>query len=1039
MGDLYIAPLEKTMDQISEAFGSSNVRIWKDDSSIVSTLSAIEPMSTPIGNIHHDEGPSSTATAVEEVSRNAAVDSGSIGTKALRHLSMISGLFSKSVGSATSSSPHTWIGNPKTSIGELAFRVSPPGSASPPISYWEVTGPAQEEWKQLGPEIAQELGRHRAELGPHDFSHYRMYMVGRDEESAEPTLLFFSPDGTAEMSPGDVIQKSHILNRYPGLRLAKADDKIRPQISLMATAEMRWPSATDGSLSLFPSPSPALSTDHLEREIWTSLGERAFGRRLLIGGVGGEQGETVRYATGGPILRICDRVFQLTAGHVFRQAGVSVTTSTQSQPSSPTTVDARINNHDNRAGPNSTAQPMPPQPSSLGRIGKLSLLPSEDDPGAALDYALIELEGQYRGDSNSLPVTASVSQRTMLATGFGDIPDKTTNIATMTASMGFVGGSLSGIPSYVQLPGTYELQALYPVTLDKTVHQGDCGSAIVDTRTGKIYGHIVCGVPGTSYAYIVPATSVMRDIANRLRQPVFLNNTKRGTVRDVHNHTIRKNSREVWGAPVFLASFASYAEGNRQSVEFASKSYLAQRNQGMRLKSKQLPKQTRVAPQNNSNSNNWHDSQCSVDLTCVFPVEVLCQILGHLSALDIIRLRLVSTSWNYFVCCHEGFIATCRMEVGETPMLVFTLYPVGPSTSKALDLWYIAASEHRIHQAAALSRYITEGLTVDMFLQKSRRQRQGFEDSRIRMQQRITTLLVIISHFFDKYREALLELCHSQMLSTSPSRSRGLSGDRGSPPASLRGSVERSIMAQYSDQALLETHQFFPLLLSFLDRLLRPPSYLTNVERFMTNAIRLTSNAPPAGIQVAILCIGGLPFLLQLVAIKDLEQRQTAVRDWYSQILYHEQKSQGSSRNLLPQGLPLMVSSGEVPAPASLSASSSGNHDTHPGVILPTTSLTRGPPMGSLHPSESALLLRILPKSTRDVWLASAEKLLLDKNVVRRAQDFQDPGQVMGMLISSMTAACDQFPNGVDSEGAPILRQPLETTGDETSQPSTSN
>ena len=41
---------------------------------------------------------------------------------------------------------------------------------------------------------------------------------------------------------------------------------------------------------------------------------------------------------------------------------------------------------------------------------------------------------------------------------------------------------------------------------------GDCGSWVVDLRTGTLYGHIVAGDPGSSLAYFIPATQVFDEI-----------------------------------------------------------------------------------------------------------------------------------------------------------------------------------------------------------------------------------------------------------------------------------------------------------------------------------------------------------------------------------------------------------------------------------------------------------------------------------------------------------------------------------------------
>jgi len=53
------------------------------------------------------------------------------------------------------------------------------------------------------------------------------------------------------------------------------------------------------------------------------------------------------------------------------------------------------------------------------------------------------------------------------------------------------------------------------------IADGDCGAAVVDQKTGAIYGHIVLGSVGTSLAYVVPAVEVIAHIRRRFpNQPV---------------------------------------------------------------------------------------------------------------------------------------------------------------------------------------------------------------------------------------------------------------------------------------------------------------------------------------------------------------------------------------------------------------------------------------------------------------------------------------------------------------------------------------
>ncbi|KAF2191731.1 hypothetical protein K469DRAFT_528756, partial [Zopfia rhizophila CBS 207.26] len=89
-------------------------------------------------------------------------------------------------------------------------------------------------------------------------------------------------------------------------------------------------------------------------------------------------------------------------------------------------------------------------------------------------------------------------------------------IATHTPSGGYVTGTLSETPLYTRLPNSMSFQEVYKVQLDAVLANGDCGSGIVDVKTGDLYGHIVAGCETTGIAYIMAAHHVFKDMEERL-------------------------------------------------------------------------------------------------------------------------------------------------------------------------------------------------------------------------------------------------------------------------------------------------------------------------------------------------------------------------------------------------------------------------------------------------------------------------------------------------------------------------------------------
>jgi hypothetical protein len=58
------------------------------------------------------------------------------------------------------------------------------------------------------------------------------------------------------------------------------------------------------------------------------------------------------------------------------------------------------------------------------------------------------------------------------------------------------------------------------------LESGDCGTFVVDSNTGNLYGFIVAGNIGTGFGYIMPAYKVQIDITRRFGRPFTLPTTE---------------------------------------------------------------------------------------------------------------------------------------------------------------------------------------------------------------------------------------------------------------------------------------------------------------------------------------------------------------------------------------------------------------------------------------------------------------------------------------------------------------------------------
>ncbi|KAK6825972.1 hypothetical protein PG987_013466 [Apiospora arundinis] len=131
-----------------------------------------------------------------------------------------------------------------------------------------------------------------------------------------------------------------------------------------------------------------------------------------------------------------------------------------------------------------------------------------------LNYVLLPVVGQLKG-ANEIQLRHHRFQPTLSIQDVADIPSRPLRIVAVTGSSGVVNGWILPGATYVRAANTSTTQKLYAVQLDGAVHEGDCGSVVIDQESGALYGHIVRGCPYTGTAYIVSAGEVFLDIKER--------------------------------------------------------------------------------------------------------------------------------------------------------------------------------------------------------------------------------------------------------------------------------------------------------------------------------------------------------------------------------------------------------------------------------------------------------------------------------------------------------------------------------------------
>lgn len=292
-----------------------------------------------------------------------------------------------------------------------------------------------------------------------------------------------------------------------------------------------------------------------------------------------------------------------------------------------------------------------------------------------------------------------------------------------------------------------------------------------------------------------------------------------------------------------------------------------------------------------------------------------------------------------------------------------------------------------------------EWITKEIFLRTTEAQRLEFAPSHERMRRRLIPLLFTIFHFFEMYREYHLQhvLDHD---------GHGLQHE----PYTVNP-IEARIMDMYDDQTLLRVHQIFPLVVSSFCRRLRPPSYVGRVERSLRGYLR---EKPPDEVHVAILCLGGLRQVERFWEMKGYNSRRAAVDAWYNNVVKGTQETPSKPRRGI-MNLGRKRSSTSIGDASAKTAPPEQRHsvsrrtskdsvevgnDAGEGTsgLVFNTSLSAGMPMDTPCRDHVRRILPDLP-SLQQIWLVTAEAVILDRKVVERPQDIKRNAQVMLDLI----------------------------------------
>lgn len=386
-------------------------------------------------------------------------------------------------------------------------------------------------------------------------------------------------------------------------------------------------------------------------------------------------------------------------------------------------------------------------------------------------------------------------------------------------------------------------------------------------------------------------------------------------------------------------------------------------------------------------------------LFLALPNELQVQVLSSLPLTDILSLRLASKTWHTLITLNEAPIVRYHLDT-HIPAYALRLYPL--TDQSEINFHFLCSLWHRLHVAAKLAFLMCEWITKEIFLRQTEAQQQAFAPQRERMRRRLIPLLFTVFHFFETYRK--LHLKH-----IAEHEGYGLQRE----PYTLNP-IEAEIMSMYDDQTLLRVHEVFPLVISSFCRRLRPPTYVGRVERSLRGYLR---ERPSDEVHSAILCLGGLWQVERLWEIKGYNNRRTAVDTWHNSLTknvkdhtpeptapaksrlslkaFGRKKSTGGDRPPNRSSFSETWTKGRSPHGSIDATNMDGGYD--PNWVF-NTSLAADVPMAPLSHENAQCLLNDLPV-LQQIWLTTAEALILDRGIVPRTQDIKRNQQVMLELI----------------------------------------
>ncbi|KAI1329215.1 hypothetical protein F5Y16DRAFT_397678 [Xylariaceae sp. FL0255] len=512
---------------------------------------------------------------------------------------------------------------------------------------WYPKGPALEVFEQkVQPEISAILSA--LDIPSHIDVFIRLYMIGRNADEANPIVMICCTEEKVRNASEDLVRENGLLGRHKGFGLGTAalpfehNTPIRRLAGVDEGGNLNMAEAhailddyqhiSSMSLPVIPAPTDSqnLSGGVPGTAVFAGSPAPYLGRRICASST--DNPNSFHDATGGVVIEIGGKYYQLTVGHLVDSHGHESTVNTpimslndyhfdgQDSADEDGSSDEDITSEYSVTTRGSSSPPfdefsgddMDEQTTIQFEFLDPYVHNGEDQEASSDTQPTLEMHNSLGGKISHDLESIGPCRKTTCLIGFLPHKDKKLPqnlldyaiIPLLNEDVNDLGGMLNNcidpsknlaevrnqVPKVFAatsaqqmfpckiIPGTLmyhrsgnaPFQKLFCVDLSRKVSGGQCGSAILDKDSGALFGHLVMGVPGTRRAYFLSAAQIFRDLESRTGCFVSIAAPKgRASAGNSSNLGAPLKGRALIGNPSRRYGGSSRESGSRRSSVFS--------------------------------------------------------------------------------------------------------------------------------------------------------------------------------------------------------------------------------------------------------------------------------------------------------------------------------------------------------------------------------------------------------------------------------------------------------------------------------------